>query len=81
MNHAPQPLRVWQCAAVIAVLIALAWLVWSMLATLCRAGRGLYIVSLVGVICLAGCRSPSVYPIPNFTDPVTHEVPNVIPDH
>ena len=42
MNQRPtQPLRVWQCAAVLAVLIALAWLVWSMLATLCRAGKGL----------------------------------------
>jgi hypothetical protein len=57
MTHAPQPLPRWQCAAVIAVLIALGWLVWNMAATLCRAGRGLYIVILVGVICLAGCRS------------------------
>ena len=81
MTHAPQPLPRWQCAAVLAVLIALGWLVWSMAATLCRAGRGLYVLILLGAICLAGCRSPSVYPIPAFLDPVTHEVPNVTPDH
>ena len=38
-------------------------------------------VATIMLLSLVGCRSSSVYPIPVFVDPVTHEAPHVTPDH